>query len=57
VVAGPTVVVAVVAADPMVAVAEDWRASMRPRPGSQSPRPRQLSSDASGAGPNQRVDL
>jgi hypothetical protein len=37
--------------------AEGEEASMRPGPGSQSPRPRQLSSDASRAGPNQRVDL
>jgi hypothetical protein len=50
------VVVVAVAADPMVAVAEDWCASARPRPGNRSPWPRQLSSDASGAGPNQQAD-
>jgi hypothetical protein len=44
--ASPTVVVVVVAADPMAVVAGDWRASARPGPRSQSPRPRQQSSDA-----------
>jgi hypothetical protein len=50
-VAGPTVVVVVVAADPMAVVAEDWRASTRPGPGSRSPQPRRQSSDASGSRP------
>jgi hypothetical protein len=49
--ASPTVVVVVVAADPMAGVAEDWRASARPGPGSRSPRPRQQSSNASGSQP------
>jgi hypothetical protein len=49
--AGPTVAVVVVAADPMVVVAEDWRASVRPGLGSRSPRPRQQSFDASGSRP------
>jgi hypothetical protein len=45
---GPMVVEVVVAANPMVVVAEDWRASTRPGPGSRPPWPHQLSSDASG---------
>jgi hypothetical protein len=45
------VVVVVVAADPMVVVEEDWRASARPGPGSWPPRPRQQSFDASGSRP------
>jgi hypothetical protein len=48
-VTSPMVVVIVEAADPMAVVAEDWRASACPGPGSQTPRPRQRSSDAFGS--------
>jgi hypothetical protein len=49
--ASPTVVVVVVAVDPMAVVAEYWRASARPEPRSRSPRPCQQSSDAFGSRP------
>jgi hypothetical protein len=49
--AGPMVVAEVVAVDPMVVVAEDWHASMCPRPRSQPPRPHQQSFDASESRP------
>ena len=45
--ADPTLAVVEVAADLMVVVAEDLRASARPGPGSRPPRPHQQSSDAS----------
>jgi hypothetical protein len=51
--AGPMAVAVAVVADPMVMVAEDWHASVRPGPGSRPPRPHLQSSIASGRRPPQ----
>jgi hypothetical protein len=56
--AAPAAVVSqmMVAAGLMMVLVEDRRAPAGPGPGSRPPRPRQLSSGASGGGPNQGVD-